>query len=208
MTFYNRCNAVPQHKIVERREGKRTGRLSHGLQRGEFGGADYPLAVVQIDHTPLPVQLIDEVHGTPIGRPMVTVVIDLFSRMVVGFYLTLEAPGNLSTGLAISSAILPKGDLLKEHGISQPWPCSGRMRMICADNAGEFHGNMLKMACDIHRDHRLADAPPTACGWRAEVRQEEQRRAVVQNYPEADDRRPRPLATRCRSDIETWGENT
>lgn len=150
MTFYNRCNAVPQHQIVERREGKRAGRLSHGLQRGEFGGADYPLAVVQIDHTPLPVQLIDEIHGTPIGRPMVTVVIDLFSRMVVGYYLTLEAPGNLSTGLAISSAILPKGDLLKEHDISQPWPCSGRMRMICADNAGEFHGNMLKMACDIY----------------------------------------------------------
>jgi putative transposase len=149
-TFYNRCNSLPQHLIVERREGKRTARLSHGLQRGSFAGADYPLAVVQIDHTPLPVQIIDEVYGLPIGTAVITVVIDLFSRMVVGYYLTLEAPGDLSLGLALSHAMLPKTELLKQFDIREPWPCSGRMRMVCADNAGEFHGKMMEMGCKIY----------------------------------------------------------
>lgn len=146
-TFYNRCRALPPHQIVERREGKRIARLTHGLARGSIGGIDYPLSIVQIDHTPLPIQVVDAEFGIPIGRPIITVVIDLFSRMVVGYYLTLEDPGDLSTGMAITNAMLPKGETLKRFGISAQWPCSGRMRMIHVDNAGEFHGNMLELAC-------------------------------------------------------------
>lgn len=147
ITFYNRCNALPRHMVVEHREGKRIARLTHGLQRSRLEEAQYPLHIVQIDHTPLPVQVVDVELGIPIGRPFITVLIDLFSRMVVGYYLTLEDPGNLSTGMAVSNAILPKKELLSRFSITQPWPCSGRMRILHADNAGEFHGNMLEIAC-------------------------------------------------------------
>jgi len=146
-TFYARCSSLPTHVVSERREGKRIGRLTHGLIRGRIEGIDYPLAIVQIDHTPLPVQVVDEEHRIPIGRPVITVAIDLFSRMVVGYYLTLEDPGDLSTGMAITNAMLPKKDLLERFTITHPWPCSGRMRLIHVDNAGEFHGNMLERAC-------------------------------------------------------------
>ena len=146
-TFYNRCKALPQHEVDAHREGKRVSQLRHGLHRGSIGGVDSPLAIVQIDHTPLPVQIVDEEFGTPIGRPVITVLIDVFSRMVVGYYLTLEEPGNLSTGMAITNAMLPKTDLLKRFDVDKPWPCSGRMRILHADNAGEFHGNMLELGC-------------------------------------------------------------
>lgn len=147
ITFYNRCNALPRHVVVEQRDGKRIARLTHGLQRSRLEETQYPLHIVQIDHTPLPVQVVDAELGIPIGRPFITALIDLFSRMVVGYYLTLEDPGNLSTGMAVSNAILPKKELLSRFGITQPWPCSGRMRILHADNAGEFHGNMLEIAC-------------------------------------------------------------
>ena len=146
-TFYNRCRALPPHQIVERREGKRIARLTHGLARGSIGGIDYPLSIVQIDHTPLPIQVVDAEYGIPIGRPTITVMIDLYSRMVVGYYLTLDDPGDLSTGMAITNAMLPKAETLSRFDITVPWPCSGRMRTIHVDNAGEFHGNMLELGC-------------------------------------------------------------
>jgi putative transposase len=35
---------------------------------GRFRGADFPLAIVQIDHTPMDVILVDDVDSQPIGR--------------------------------------------------------------------------------------------------------------------------------------------
>ena len=36
---------------------------------GHFPGADCPLAVAQIDHTPMDVIVVDEEHRQPIQRP-------------------------------------------------------------------------------------------------------------------------------------------
>ena len=38
---------------------------------GKFPNADYPLAVMQIDHTPADIILVDDVYRKPIGRPVV-----------------------------------------------------------------------------------------------------------------------------------------
>lgn len=35
-----------------------------------FPGAEYPLAVAQIDHTPMDVIVVDEEHRQPIQRPV------------------------------------------------------------------------------------------------------------------------------------------
>lgn len=117
---------------------------------GSFPGADYPLAVVQIDHTPADIMLVDDVTRLPINRPYLTLAIDVFSRMVVGFYLSLDPPGALSTGLCLSHAILSKEKWLAQRGIDAKWPCWGRMRMVHADNAKEFRGTMLAWACKEH----------------------------------------------------------
>lgn len=149
-TFYSRFHLKSPISASEERDGKRLARLRYGLDRGKLEGINAPLQVVQIDHTELPVVVVDKKTRVAIRKPWITVVIDIFSRMVVGFYLTLEKPGNLSTGLAIANAILPKDEWLKEHGVNFAWPCSGLMRVIHADNAGEFHGNMLELACNAY----------------------------------------------------------
>jgi len=39
---------------------------------------------------------------------LLTLAIDVYSRMVVGFCISLDPPGAISTGLCIAHAVLPK----------------------------------------------------------------------------------------------------
>jgi putative transposase len=68
--------------------------------------------------------------------------------MVAGYYVSIDPPGNLSTGLCIAHAILPKEQWLARHDITTEWPVWGVMKTIHADNAKEFRGNMLRRACE------------------------------------------------------------
>jgi putative transposase len=46
---------------------------------------------VQLDATPCDIRLVREADRTVIGRPTVTFAIDLYSRVVLGFSVSLEA---------------------------------------------------------------------------------------------------------------------
>ena len=69
---------------------------------------DNALEVVQIDHTPVDVIVVDEAHRLPIGRPWLTLAIDVATRVVVGFYVSLEAPSSTSVALCLTHAVLPR----------------------------------------------------------------------------------------------------
>lgn len=141
--------------LPEERERKRNGRnaaLKFRPQRGHFPGAEYVHAVWQIDHTPLDIELVDEKDRIAIGKPWITLAIDVFSRMVVGWYISLDPPGALATGICIANAILPKDELLVKLGCTHlEWPCQGKPGLIHADNAKEFRGKMLQTACNEHQ---------------------------------------------------------
>jgi len=149
-TIRNRISQLSEEMKLKRRAGAKAAREKFTPLAGHFPGGDYPLAVVQIDHTPLDIILVDDVHRRPVGRPWITLAIDVFSRMVVGFYVSFDPPGALSTGLCVAHAILPKEKWLARYDIATPWPCWGVMKTIHLDNAKEFRGNMLKRACEEH----------------------------------------------------------
>lgn len=146
-TVRNRIISLSEEMTVQYRLGKSVARQKFEPQRGSFPGADYPLSVVQIDHTKLDIILVDDVHRNPIGRPWITLAIDIFSRTVLGFYISFDPPGALGVGMCLSHAILPKEIWLERNGIKTSWSCYGVMKTIHADNAKEFRGNMLQMAC-------------------------------------------------------------
>jgi len=84
-----------------------------------------PLEIVQIDHTRVDVVVVDEETREPIGRPWITLAIDVFTRMVTGFHLTMAAPSRLSTGLALLHAVHDKTAWLRDREIEAPWPVAG-----------------------------------------------------------------------------------
>lgn len=146
-TIRQRINNISEEELTKKRFGKNEARYKFSPLMGSFPETEHPLNVVQIDHTKVDIILVDEVSRKPYKRPWLTIAVDVFSRMVVGFYLSFDTPGALGTGLCISHAILPKEKWLEKIGVKSEWPCWGKMNTIHLDNAKEFRGNMLKKAC-------------------------------------------------------------
>lgn len=142
-----RINNISSEEKLSRRFHRSIAQNRFKPLEGSFPGADYPLAIVQIDHTPIDLIVVDDVYREPVGKPWITVAIDVYSRMIIGFYISLDPPGALGTGLCLSHAILPKDQWLSNLDIQGEWPCFGLMRSIYLDNAREFHGKMLERAC-------------------------------------------------------------
>lgn len=118
---------------------------------GHLPDADYPLSTIQVDHTPCQICFVDEKTRQPIGDAWLTLVIDCYSRMVLAFYLTFDAPSTLSAGMALARAFLPKDVLLRRLDIKGEWPCWGFPDVILVDNAGELNGKMMQNARNEYR---------------------------------------------------------
>lgn len=147
-TIRNRIASLEPAQALRRRGYRDVARNRYEAIQGEFPGATHPLAVVQIDHTEGDVMLVDEVHRQPIGRPWLTLAIDVYSRMVTGIYITFEKPAAISVGMCLARAICPKREYLAEVGVGGEWPVWGTMNVVHSDNAKEFRGQMLKRACE------------------------------------------------------------
>lgn len=142
--------AISEEERVRSRQGKKAAKERFTPLLGSFPGANHPLDVIQIDHTPYDIMLVDEVYRKPIGRPIITLAIDVYSRMVVGFNLWLESASAASVGLCLLHAMLPKDEWLAKRDINASWPCFGKPRKIHTDNAKEFRGNVLGRICQSY----------------------------------------------------------
>jgi putative transposase len=146
-TIRNRILSIPGEIAMSKRLGTKASAEHYRPLEGNFPGADWPLSVTQIDHTKLDIILVDDIDRRPVGRPWITINMDVFSRMVTGFYVSFDPPGALSTGLCLANSILPKDAWLAKHNIDAEWPCYGIPDKIHLDNAKEFRGRMLLRAC-------------------------------------------------------------
>ena len=130
-------------------------RMVHGAT-----AAPFPLQRTQLDHTIADVHIVEPNTGEPIGRPVLSLMLDESTRVVLGMALTLEAPSRLSVGLCIHHAVMPKDDWLRSIGVPDGcWPGYGLMREIYTDNAQEFHALSLQRACQVY-SMSMAFRPP------------------------------------------------
>ncbi len=105
--------------------------------------ATLPLQYVFADHYRLDVLHVDDELREVLGRLWLTVLIDAFSRAVLGLYLAYEAPCIESIQGALRHAIWPKADLT-EFGIDLPWACYGIPQRLSLDNAWAHHSYSLE----------------------------------------------------------------
>lgn len=161
-TIRSRLKAVDERERVEKRQGRKAARDRFAPVRGNFPGADWPLAVVQIDHTKLDIELVDDDSRQPIGRPWLTLAIDVFSRMITGFYISLDHPGAAAVGMCVAQSILQKDAELQHLGVNGDWPVWGKPQTIHADNGKDFRSLTLAKACEqygINIDWRPVKVP-------------------------------------------------
>ena len=112
--------------------------------------SDIPFDWLQIDHTQVDLIIVDPIDRAPIGRPWITVAIDIFSRCIAGFHLSLETPSATSVGLCLTLVSSDKVPWLQQRGIEAHWPLVGKPRRIGVDNASEFHSAAFERGCAQH----------------------------------------------------------
>lgn len=154
-TFRRRLKEIPPKRTMAIRHGAKAAADKYDQIKGHYPGADYPLAYVQIDHTLLDMTVVSSKTREPIGRVWLTVAIDVFSRMIVGAYLTFESPSAFSVCMCIRGAFLPKESLLLNLGVKGEWPVWGFMRNLHADNGADFRSgvykiNVLQYGCNLN----------------------------------------------------------
>ncbi|MFZ5643058.1 MAG: Mu transposase C-terminal domain-containing protein [Bacillota bacterium] len=125
----------------------------------------------QIDATIADVYLVSRYNRNwIIGRPVIYVLIDVFSRMIAGLYIGLEGPSWLGAMMALANAAANKVGFCKEYGIdisSEQWPCAHLPEAILGDR-GELEGKVvenLSSALNV----RIENTAPYRADWKGIV---------------------------------------
>ncbi|RXJ84085.1 Mu transposase C-terminal domain-containing protein [Arcobacter cloacae] len=147
-TVRNRIAQIEEKKKIKYRESAILADRKYRNTDGMFPEGKYPLDFIQIDHTPMDIDIVDEVYRRPIGRPYLTLAIDVYSRMITGFYISLDEPSYFSVSQCISQSILTKEKYLREIGIEGEWYIYGIPRALGMDNAQEFRSKNLQRVCE------------------------------------------------------------
>lgn len=166
-TVRRRAEGVDTRILIRRREGAKRAREQVGPLSVSSLQPERALEVVQIDHTLVDVIVVDRDNRQPIGRPWPTLAVDVATRMIAGFHVSLWPPSALSVCLALTHAVLPKTSWLADRELQTlDWPTSGLPRTLHVDNAREFHSEALVRGCQeygVRLDHRPVGRPLSRC---------------------------------------------
>jgi putative transposase len=136
-TIGARVRTSDQARLVRQRRGLQAGRAAR-LLTGSHPGSQAPWHRVQIDSTPCDILLVNADNRQVIGRPNVTFAIDVFSRAVLGFSVSLEAASTLTVATCLAHACLPKDEWLARRDLPRVhWPVWGRPAILEYDQGPE-----------------------------------------------------------------------
>ncbi|WP_340115603.1 DDE-type integrase/transposase/recombinase [Pelagibius sp. 7325] len=117
--------------------------------------ATRPNEIWEVDATCMDVMLID-LHADLLGekvrwkRAYLTLIIDQFTRCIVGYYLRFEKPSFESIAAALRMAIMSKDEIVARYPeLKNDWPVEGRPAVLVCDNGRENHAEALRYLCGI-----------------------------------------------------------
>lgn len=146
-TIYRWLEALQQDLVDASREGAEAARIKYRAAIGSVKVGNV-LERIEIDHTPLDLIVIDSLTKLPLGRPWLTMAIDSYSRMAVGFYISFNSPSAHGVLQCLRRSILPKGEWLARFpGIEGTWPAYGIPELIAVDNGTDLHSDALGSTC-------------------------------------------------------------
>lgn len=149
-TIRQRILRISEEERLRKRGQKKKAKNKFTPKPNNFPNVDFPLSVIQIDHTPVDLIIVDNQYRKPIGRPFLTLAMDVYSRMITGYYLSLDAPSVTSVAMCIARSILPKERLLLTHNVKGEWAVFGYPNKIHVDNGADFRSLDLSKSCEAH----------------------------------------------------------
>ncbi|MBV8855362.1 MAG: transposase [Acidobacteria bacterium] len=146
-SIYRRVKKLDPYDVMRARFGPRIADQRFDAV-GQGPRPSRPLERVEIDHTKLDLLVVDPMLRLPVGRPWLTLAVDKFSRMIIGFYMSFHPPGYLSVAQCLLHAIRPKNYVRERFPqIVNTWDAYGLPETIVTDNALEFHSKNFEDAC-------------------------------------------------------------
>lgn len=144
-TIERLLSEVPSRIWAKTSMGSKT-RSAHEPHPGEYRSEGF-LDLVQMDHTKSDVILVDSVRREQLGRPWVTFLIEIWTRVILGYYVSFGDPSIFRCGRAVASALLPKEPVLAHLGIEVAYPMHGLFRRLHADQAMPHRSEAFRRAC-------------------------------------------------------------
>lgn len=167
-TIRSRISELSEKEKIKGRRGSKIARQRHAANKGKFPEGAYPLECVQMDTHELDIIIVSSDEREAIGVPYVTLAIDTFSRMVVGYHLSLDRASAYTAGACVHHMILPKDKTLERLGNEGTWPVWGLPANIHVDNGKDFRSKSLQRACEKH--HMTVEfRPPGFPDWGGHV---------------------------------------
>ena len=109
---------------------------------------DGPLQRAEMDHTRMDIFVVDETHGLPLGRPWLTVLVDDYTRCILGFCLSFEPPSRATVARCLRHAFMPKTLIRSQYpDLKNDWTAFGVMAELVLDGGSEFHSAELENIC-------------------------------------------------------------
>jgi len=149
-TLRSRVAQVPSRKWMRAREGAETSRRTQEGVKGEHPPTSAPLEVVQIDHWQTDIYILDDAREHVIGRAWLTLIIDVHTRVIVGFHLGLDAPSTTTVGLAAVNMLTRKEAMLERHDIKFPWPAWGAAKRMHSDNGPDLASDSVESSAKLY----------------------------------------------------------
>lgn len=146
-TLSERLAKIPEYRWTKARKGYNETRKTHDPIIDHYPTVHRPLEVVQIDHWKADIEILSDDRLEVIGRVWITLAIDIFSRMVFGLHVGLDAPSTTTFGMAMINGMTRKDAIAEKYGLQWDNPIAGKPERLEADNAGEFTGLSANASC-------------------------------------------------------------
>ena len=134
----DRINDTPTKKKLMSQKGQDYANDQMRVSRDKHNVASRPLQEVQTDHSPLDLKVVDPQTREEIDKPNLTVILDVYTRAILGIYIGWEYPSFECLSYALDQSIHSKEHFVEKYGLQVEWPVYGLMESLDTDNAGEF----------------------------------------------------------------------
>ena len=151
--IYTTC--MDEFEFKRERVGRRKyDRDMRGTTGNAASRAPGPGSRFEIDATIANIYVVSELEPSiVVGRPVIYLVIDVFSKMVVGLYVGLEGPSWTGAMMALVNMVTNKREFCAEYGIvidEDEWPCHHLPEKLLGDRGEIAHRVIENLQANRH----------------------------------------------------------
>jgi putative transposase len=144
-----RLNEIEPRLATKKRDGARAAREEFDIVKGSLT-AERPLQIVQIDHTKMDVFAVDIKSGRILGRPTLSVCLDIATRMIIGLRISMDPPSAVALSKVFYDAVMPKAQQLERLQLNTQWFTYGQPEAVHTDNGTDFVSNAFTAGLKLY----------------------------------------------------------